>query len=196
LGFGKSSVDFFGGIMKKLVLIGLLGLVAATAGVFADHPSGWGLGGGAEYGAGWDTPTDGRVKGVLHIKAPALPVYWSVHLDVINTGTKDSAFELNFTGDYYIIDKTLSADIGLGWFLGLGGYLSFYHQGPNTSYKSLGAGARLPIGLSWQPLDFLEIFMDIAPSLGARYCFGADAPEEFDFPTGGWQGDFAVRFWF
>jgi hypothetical protein len=132
----------------------------------------------------------------LHIKAPPLPVYWSVHLDILNQGTKDSAFELDLTGDYYIIDKTLAADIGLGWFLGLGGYLSFYHQGPHTSYNSLGAGARLPIGLSLQPLDFLEIFMDIAPSIGARYYFGDKTPKEFGFPAGGWQGDLAVRFWF
>jgi opacity protein-like surface antigen len=180
--------------MKKLVLIGLLALVVVSAGVFADHPSGWGLGGGVRYGSGWDTTSDGRLKGGLHIKVPPLPVYWNINSDIIGMGTDNSALEFNLTGDYYIIDKTLAENIGLGWFLGVGAYLDFHYRFSGIGYN--GIGARLPIGLSWQPLDFLEIFMNIAPNLGVRSYFGYDAPKKIDFPFSGWQRDLAVRFWF
>jgi hypothetical protein len=117
----------------------------------------------------------------------------------LDSGNTYSVFNLNLNGDYYLIDRALIPDIGLGWFLGLGGYLRFYHYGSdhaNMSYNGLGAGARLPIGLSWQPVDFLEIFADIAPSVGFLSYFGDAAPDKFSFPDGGWQGDIAVRFWF
>jgi hypothetical protein len=184
--------------MKKLALIVLLGLVVATVGVFADHPAGWGLGLGAQYGAAWDHPSEGGARWSLYVKAPKLPVYWSVNLD-FESGTGYSYFGLNLNGDYYIIDQTLVSDIGLGWFLGLGGYLRFNNYSydlSDYSYFGIGAGARLPIGLSWQPLDFLEVFLDIAPSLGFVANIGDYAPDKFDFPAGGWQGDFGIRFWF
>jgi hypothetical protein len=184
--------------MKKLALVVLLGLVTATAGVFAEHPGGWGLGLGAQYGAGWNAPGKGGARWSVYAKAPQLPVHWSVNLD-LDSGTGYSAFGLRLNGDYYIFDKTLISDIGLGWFLGLGGYFRFYHYGSdvaNYSWNGFGGGARVPIGLSWQPLKFLEVFLDIAPSLGFQANFGDYAPDKFKFPAGGWQGDFAVRFWF
>jgi hypothetical protein len=130
----------------------------------------------------------------LYLKIPRVPIYWSIVGDSISRGTDHSAFELNVNGDYYIIDKTLAEDIGLGWFLGIGGYLDLYYRFSGISHS--GTGARLPIGLSWQPLNFLEIFMDIAPNLGVRSYFGEGASKKIDFPAGGWQGDLAVRFWF
>jgi hypothetical protein len=183
--------------MKKLALVVLLGLVIATTGVFANHPGGWALGLGAQYGAGWDAPTSGGARWALYFKAPQLPVYWSGILD-LKGGTGYSAFGLSINGDYYAIDRALIPQIGLGWFLGLGGYLRFYNHSADaarSSYFGIGAGARVPVGISWRPLNFLEFFMDIAPSLGFQANFGDGISKKFEFPAGGWQGDIAVRLW-
>jgi hypothetical protein len=101
------------------------------------------------------------------------------------------------TGDYYFIDKPLVPEINLDWYLGLGGYAGMWIWKDN--YRPSGAadgspdmsvtlGARLPIGLSWQPLDFLEVFMDVAPSLGLWVI-------PLRFPDWDVHVDVGVRFW-
>jgi hypothetical protein len=148
--------------MKKVVVVIALAAILATGTAFADHPDGLGIGIVGTYGIGW-----GGAGGALSLKIPSVPIYWGISM-----GLSENFFRLGLTGDSYLIDQALVKDIGLHWFLGLGGWLDFYNHSTTSwenkkySAASFGLGARLPIGLSWQPVKFLEIFLDVAPSLG------------------------------
>jgi hypothetical protein len=186
--------------MKKLVAAVLLGLVLCTAGAFADHPKGWGVGLVGQYGDYWK---DGDALGgvALSLKAPALPVFWGINIRFPNHG-----FKLGVTGDYYFIDQYLVPKVGFGWFLGVGGYLDFatYNYtflGKDYNQTAFALGARVPIGLSLRPVDFFEVFIDFAPSLGVVFYSGNvyndywKDEDKLDL-DGGWQGDIGLRFWF
>ena len=194
--------------MKKIMALMALIFVFSAAGAFADHPSGWGLGLIGGYNGGWSG--GGASPGVgLSLKAPSLPIFWGIHL-----GLSNHAFNLGVTGDYYIVDQKLVPEANLHWFLGVGGWFKFYNHSDdgrigtekwNYSYTSLGFGARVPVGLSWQPVDFFELFLDIAPSLGVAidtegtYTVGGQKYVGHDggivFPAGGWGLDLGLRFW-
>jgi len=143
--------------MKKKLFVFVLAVVIAGGTAFADHPKGTGIGVVGFYpgGAG------------LSLKLPSVPIYWAVSLGFYSG--YDSYLSLNVSGDYYMIDNKLVGP--LHWFLGVGGFLGFntftnnYHN-VDYSWTDLAFGARVPIGLSVQPIPLLEIFLDIAPSLG------------------------------
>jgi hypothetical protein len=137
--------------MKKLAIIGILGLVLGIGGLFADHPDGLGI--GIEFNGG-----TGGFGPALSLKIPSLPIFWSVGLSF-----GGDYFGLGLTGDYYFIDKALVPDINLGWYVGVGG---FAYLGFNDDDMWFGLGARVPIGLSWQFLEKFELFVEIAPQLG------------------------------
>jgi len=152
--------------MKKLVIVVALIAILATGSVFADHPSGLGI--GVVGGMGWGGFGGGAYG--LSLKLPSIPIFWA-----INLGAGSNYFRIGLTGDSYFIDQVLVSDIGLHWFLGLGGFFNFYNYSEEYrsgsysskySYTHMNLGARLPIGLSWQPIDLIEIFIDLAPSLG------------------------------
>ncbi|MDR1420200.1 MAG: hypothetical protein LBI86_07495 [Treponema sp.] len=152
--------------MKKVVLAVLLGLVLCSVCVFAEHPGGWGLGVMGHGGYGWGRSGMGGVA--LSLKAPRLPVYWGINLELYS-----DFFGVGLSGDYYLIDKMLIPKIGLGWYLGLGGFFTFGRYNPSYDYNAwtyLSFGGRLPIGLSWQLLKAgsigIEIFGEVIPSLG------------------------------
>jgi hypothetical protein len=164
---------------KKVLFIILVLFLAIGAGAFADHPDGLGIGVDFTYGY------NGGVGPALSLKLPAVPVFWSV-----GVGINSVRFLITVAGDYYFIDKMLIPEIDLGWYLGLGLYFNL------TTWKGgdelgLGLGARLPIGLSWQPrqVDILELFFDVAPSLGLGI-------SPFDFPKWDVDVDFGIRLWF
>ncbi|MDR0412040.1 MAG: hypothetical protein LBH75_08735 [Treponema sp.] len=162
--------------MKKFLAVCAIGLALATGSVFADHPSGLGL--GVVFGGGV-----GEYNGALSLKVPSLPVYWTVRL-----GIWDSSFGLGVTGDYYIIDSTLVSSINLGWYLGLGGYAGLWGFSDKLGFA---AGARLPIGLSWQFLGHGEIFLEIAPQLGIQVLPDVHFPHASFF-----NGALGFRYWF
>jgi len=177
--------------MKKLV-IALTIALGISVGAFAVHPSGWGIGILGQGGFAWDGFA-GSGGAALSLKAPRVPIYWGINLDIRQHG-----FGLGVTGDSYIIDNTLvkEKDIDFGWFLGLGVYASFYSYNYQSSYwTSMRSGARVPIGIYILPVNFLEFFLDLAPSLGVGFYFG-DYADAFHFPEGGIGADFGIRFWF
>lgn len=173
--------------MKKLIAVVLLGLLLCTAGAFADHPNGWGVGILGQYGGSW-LGGGGLGGAALSLKVPSVPVFWGINLSF-----PSHAFGIGVTGDYYLIDQYLVQAAGLGWFFGIGGYVGFTSY---ANWNSFGFGARLPIGLSWRPVDVFEIFFDFAPSLGLLfYDSSYSGSDNVDF-GGGWQGDIGLRFWF
>jgi hypothetical protein len=185
--------------MKKLILAVLLGLMLCTAGAFAGHPEGWGVGLLGQYGGGW-TGGGGLGGAALSLKVPSVPVFWGINLRFPEDG-----FSAGVTGDYYIIDQYLVPKAGLGWFFGLGGYLDFAtynYRFSDRDYRrtAFEVGMRAPIGLSWRPVDVFEVFVDFAPSVGLAFSNGSyyDYREKEDklYLGGGWQGDIGLRFWF
>jgi len=171
--------------MKKLVLVLALTVILAV-GAFADHPSGWGIGVVGQSDFAWDGFA-GHPGAALSLKAPQLPIFWG-----INARIWSDVLGLNVTGDYYLIDKTLVPDVNFGWYFGLGGQVGFYHVG--SGYNWVEVGARAPIGIYIIPLSFLEVFLDVAPSLGLGVNFGNRTGLEF--PLGGIGADVGIRFWF
>ena len=169
--------------MKKFVILFALIAILATGTVFADHPAGTGIGVMGLFGGHW--PGGGYGGAAFSLKLPSLPIYWGVNLHF-----QKGVFSLGVIGDYYLIDSVLVSDLKLHWFLGLGGRVNLSF---NDDEMLFGLGARIPIGLSWQPVEqdgmLLEVFADIAPSLGVR------VSPKFYFPAGGWQGDVGIRLW-
>jgi len=166
--------------VKKLVLVFALAAILATGTLFADHPGGFGIGVQGGYSGAWGG--GGFGNGALSLKLPSLPIFWAIRMDITN-----GYFGLGVSGDYYLIDDKLVPEIGLNWYLGVGGALGLSFGG---DWMGLGLAARLPIGLSWQPLPLLEIFLQVVPSLGVSILPG------FHFPYGGWGGDIGIRLWF
>jgi hypothetical protein len=163
---------------KKVLFIIVVLFLVIGAGAFADHPDGLGIGLDLTYGY------NGGLGPALSLKLPSIPIFWTLSM-----GISSEWFLLMATGDYYFIDKPLVPDIDLGWYLGLGLYFNLMTW--KGGDLGLGLGARLPIGLSWQPrqVDILELFFDVAPSLGL-----ALAPVYF--PQWDVNVDFGIRFWF
>jgi len=200
----------------KKVVLGLALVAILAVGAFAEHPDGWGIGTGFQFGNSWtkwsnpsyySSLTGDNDLGLgltLYLKAPRLPVYWGISLPVFNWKFDDPYTRVGFgiTGDYYIFDQTIVPAVGFGWFLGVGGYLRYWHLSVDDWYGDwsvnlLDFGVRAPIGIYIQPLDFLDVFLDIAPSVGF-YTWLGDT-EGWDHKNGlggGWQGDLGVRFWF
>jgi len=167
--------------MKKVVLCLALFAILATGTASADHPSGFGIGVQGGFSGSWGVK-GGLGNGAFSLKLPSLPIFWAVRLDIV-----EGYLGLGVSGDYYLIDSKLVPAIGLNWYLGIGGALGL---SIGKDMLGLGVAARLPIGLSWQPIQFLEIFLQVVPSLGVSILPG------FHFPYGGWGGDIGIRLWF
>jgi hypothetical protein len=176
--------------MKRFILVLLLGLVL-LGGAFAQHPEGkWGVGLIGQHHNTWGNGWGGYWGYSLSLKAPQLPIFWGVNLRI-----EDNYFGINLSGDKYLYDELLVKDIGLGWFLGVGGYAGIHSYSGFIDYLLLDLGVRVPIGLSWIPAPFFELFIDVVPSLGIGIGFG-DAPDKINFPQGSLGAELGIRFWF
>jgi hypothetical protein len=160
--------------MKKLFLILILAAII-TGAAFAEHPKGLGIGG---MWSGEFYP--GNIMGAaLSLKLPSVPIFWGIHAH-----GWDSGLYLAVSGDKYLIDQTFIKEAGLGWYLGLGGYVGLTFASPPSAHL----GARLPIGLSWMPVKFFELFLGLTPSLGINL-------NPFYFPTWGVPLEIGLRIW-
>jgi hypothetical protein len=158
--------------MKRVFLIGVIGLALCVTGVLAQHSGDqWGI--GVQFGGGID-----GFGADLTLKIPQVPVFWTVGATIL-----PKYFGLGLAGDYYFIDNSLVPDINLDWYLGGGGYA---HVGFGDDV-SVAVGARLPIGLSWHPIDLIEVYIQAVPSIGLSI-----VPIGFDWGIGGSLG---IRFW-
>jgi hypothetical protein len=164
--------------MKKIFFVVVLVAVLATGTAFADHPGGLGIGVQGGWSGGWGGGGWGAAS--LSLKVPSLPIFWAIRMDLWESG-----FGLGVSGDYYFIDSALPIPT-LHWYLGFGVGVGLW--GFSDTF-GLGASARLPIGLSWQPIKLVEIFLQVVPNLGVQI-----APS-FHFPYGGWGGDIGIRIW-
>ena len=173
--------------MKKFALITILMFVVSAA-AFAERPAGWGIGILAQHNLAWDGFGGNWGVGVS-LKAPQWPIFWGINLDF-----RSNFFGIGLTGDYYLLEQVIVEDVNFGWFIGLGGYGSFASL--SNSWTSLRLGGRVPVGVYIMPVDFLEVFLSVAPSLGLGLYFGEGRDSPFNFPEGGFGVDFGIRFWF
>jgi len=163
--------------MKKLLIVLILA-ATITGAAFADHPKGLGIGVQGGVSGAWDGGNYGG--GALSLKFPSMPIFWAARVDIW-----PNYFSLGISGDKYFIDQLLVKEAGLNWYLGFG-------IGANIGLGdplALGVSGRLPIGLSWQPIPVLELFLQVVPHLGVSVL------PSFHFPYGGWGGDFGIRIW-
>ncbi|GHT79080.1 hypothetical protein FACS1894130_06900 [Spirochaetia bacterium] len=156
-------------MFKKVVAVVVLGLVLGTAAVFADHPKGLGIG----VQGGWS----GNVGAGLSLKLPSVPVYWTVD------ATFGAGFGLGVAGDYYLFDSDFSPNFG--WYLGLGMAVNLGFYDPLV----LAVGARLPFGLSWQPIKLLEVYIQLVPSIGLAIL------PDFGIWPNSFSGNLGIRLW-
>jgi hypothetical protein len=166
--------------MKKILFIIIL-FIILTGTAFAEHPSGFALGGVVRWQKPWQY--DILVDLSVCLKVTIIPVYWNIDFIRLSPFNTSDLFLIGISGDFYLIDRVLIHDLNLHYFLGLGAYI--YHS------HGFGTGVRLPAGLSWWPINMLELFFNIAPSLGIKLNSPADS-----FPDGGFSIETGVRFWF
>jgi len=195
---------------KKLALGAALAAILATGTAFAGiefgpspvHPDGWGIGILGGFGL------DGRVNlggAALSLKAPALPIFWGINLDFWGGG-----WAAGVQGDFYFLGSMFDDSETFGWFFGLGafaniarhygGTIHHHTYGSRTrEWTRFGAGVRVPIGLTFQPWDFFEVFGNLAGRFGLNYF---DNRHDWDnsryrsFRPGiGIGGEIGVRFW-
>ena len=133
--------------MKRIVLLVLIGLLAASTGAFAARS---GLALGAEAVSTNFNSWGGRF--VFHL--PSVPLYFGLGGYIASGG-----FGVDLTADYWVTHGRLGSVFD--YYIGLGGYL-----GLNTTPFSFSLGARIPLGLQAWVLgnDVLEIFFEIAPA--------------------------------
>jgi hypothetical protein len=168
--------------MKKLVIVLALAVIITTGTVFAGDQDGLGIGVFWASGGRWGSPGTVGHNAALSLHLPGVPVYWGINFNVW-----DDTMWLGVSGDFLhlINNQPLVKDIGLSWFVRLGLYGKIWLG----NIIGLDFGARLPIGLSWQPIKVFELFLDIVPSIGV-YIHENDAGL-----GGGWAGEFGIRLW-
>lgn len=156
--------------MRKKILVIALVLVALTAAsATADT-----FGVGAAYGlnAIGGLPN----SALLSVKVPQLPIVWGLGAQL-----GGGSFNLAVTADWWLYQQNLVSFLGL-------------YVGPGL-YMSLPApfeiGGRVPVGINAYPLDFLEVFLELAPAL-VLFSSGAG----ITIPDFRLQGAFGFRFWF
>jgi len=188
---------------KKIVTAIVLASILATGAAFADspvHPDGFGI--GILGGFGWSGTNVGNVA--LSLKVPALPVFWGINLGIWNHG-----FSVGVQGDYYFLGSMFGTS-PFGWFLGAGLYVNFATHNQervwqrngdwySRQWTRLGVGARLPVGITFQPWQFFEIFGNVVPSAGVHF-FSNRRDWDTDYSGArlgiGVGGEIGLRVWF
>jgi hypothetical protein len=169
--------------MKRFVIVLALAVIITTGTVFAGDQDGLGIGAFWASGGGWSNAGTVGHSGALSLHLPGVPIYWG-----INFGGWSDVIWLGVSGDFLhlVNNQPLGKNTGLSWFIRLGLYGKVWLG----DILGLDFGARLPIGLSWQPIKVFELFLDISPSIGA-YIFESNVGL-----GGGWVGEFGIRLWF
>jgi hypothetical protein len=163
--------------MKKLILISALILIVGTMSLSA-----WGIGAAWLLGVGGD---DGVTAGnaMLSLKVDQLPIYWGLRF----SGTSDSV-SVGVIADWLMVRETLADPLNI--YVGPGLFAALSSTDDGTTF---GLGARVPVGLYIFPLDFLEVFLEVAPKIEIA---NIGANTDVTFPNFGLMGGIGVRFWF
>lgn len=154
--------------MKKKVIVvaALLFVVVAT--------SGYSIGIGGAFGL---QPVGGLPGSnvMLSAKFDELPFLMG-----LGFALGQNQFELGFTADWWFLQQNLINFINI--YAGPGAYLGIA--------QALELGVRVPVGLNIYPINVLELFLEIAPTITVQFA------DPIVFPKFALQGAFGFRFWF
>lgn len=157
--------------MKKALILGILILTAAVS-VHAAPRYRAAVGGIFGINAVGTLPS----TAMLSFRLPKFPPIFAVGMTI-----NDSSSRFSLMADWWLYQTRLFSFVNL--YIGPGLYTAF-----NQDRFSL--GGRVPIGLNAYPLDPLELFLEIAPSLTFIDNSGIEVPNF------GLQAGFGFRFWF
>lgn len=161
--------------MKKISALILLLVLISAGSAFAD------TGLGAAYTFGWDK--QGNNSGaVLTINTPVIP---GTVQNVRLTFNGSEYFNFSVSDDWWVIQEPIVGDLDV--YVGLGFYAGFTIANDEADFS---LGARLPVGLTIKPIDFLEFFMEVGPAMGVGF-----EPNIY-FPAWNVQAALGLRLWF
>lgn len=156
--------------MKKTLVLSVLLIALVSVPVFS-------FGIGAAFGVDFIGSTAGP-GALLSLKLDQHPAVFGVGFAIA-----ENAFRLGFTADYWLwranLIEILYLYLGPGVFIDVG----LWDNGEGT----FGVGLRIPIGLQAFIIDPLELFFEVAPTIG--FAGG-------QFPAFNVQGAVGFRFWF
>ena len=150
---------------RKIVLLSLILFVSIASFSFG---LGIGVAGGIPIGEGLP-----GTNVLLSVKLPDIPI-------VFGAGFRIDNFALGITADWWLIQEPL-VDL-LNVYLGPGIYFGYIEN------STIDLGGRLPIGLNIYPISWLELFLEVAPTLSINLQNG-------QFPQFGVQASIGLRFW-
>lgn len=151
-------------------------LLVAVLLIFAVAGSASGLAIGASYGLNL---TGGTVGGGVLLSAQFDSLPFLLGLGFSGGG---GSFNIGVTADWILYRAPLAGALGL-------------YAGPGL-YVDLGnnlfdIGARIPVAIYIFPIDIIELFLEVAPTIGIGFGGGT-----VRFPEFALQGAFGFRFWF
>lgn len=151
---------------KKVVIIMLVLLLAASFNAYS-----FGVGGAFGLNALGGLPESNVM---LSAKFDSFPFMLGLGFTI-----SQENFRMGVTADWHMVRQNLFSFVnfyaGPGLYLGIG--------------NNFQLGARFPVALYIFPLDFLELFLEIAPVISATF-------DPIVFPIFNLQGAFGFRFWF
>jgi hypothetical protein len=153
---------------KRIAIIALILVAVVAMSSFADT---FGVGAAFSLNAIGGLPS----SAMLSVKVPQLPIMWGIGAQ-LGGGT----FNLAMTTDWWLYEQNLVSFLNI--YAGPGLYISLP--------SSFEIGARIPVGLNAYPLDFLEIFAELA----LAHPFWSEGG--LVIPSFRLQAAFGFRFWF
>ena len=159
---------------KKSIVFILLTLFTITA-AYSD------TGLGAAYTFGMDS--EGNNSGaVLSINTPAIP---GTVQNIRLAFNGSEYFNFIVSDDWWVVEENITGKLDL--YVGLGFYTGVIVTGNDADFS---LGARVPIGMTIKPIDFLEFFLEVAPAMGVGF-----KPTVY-FPSWNVQAALGMRLWF
>jgi hypothetical protein len=158
--------------IKKLIIFFIIAIFAAGT-AFADRPDSFGIGAIVTFEGVSDTFGVAMGYGIT-LKTPVVPIFIGAKFFFNYTNYT----VMTFTADYYIFDKSLVESIKLDWYAGLGIDFQYYNNSNNNYFY--GIGVRIPIGLTFYPIDKIGIFLEVSPTPYYKF---TPSNDEFRFYT-------------
>lgn len=160
---------------KKSIILILLTLLVIPAAY-----SNTGLGAAFTYGLDNGANNTGAA---LSINTPAIP---GTVQNIRLTFDGSDYFSFSISDDWWVVQENITGKLDL--YIGLGFYAGVTVV--NNEDTDFSLGARLPIGLTMKPIDFIELFLEVAPAMGVGF-----EPTIY-FPSWNVQAALGLRLWF
>ena len=169
--------------MKKLTIVIALVAILGVGTAFADNrPSGFGIGVVSGGSSAWGGTVSFDTS--LGLALAAADTYWGIRV-----GGFGGTLFVGVTGDFLTFMSGSFGGGPFGFYID-GGLFGNVWLGNNIA---LGGGARLPIGLSFNFNDFIDIWLAVVPAVGVHVTTGGGDALRLG---GGWGPELGLRVWF